>query len=156
MTITVRNFSPPDYAPKIYTQTTVVNGSSANIDFVVAFAESNGNLPNMVDAIEFRIVNSNTYTLDFDTDLLELNGYTLNNSDWVYTLDGGLHKFEYRGNGGVFPRNSLSYVGIKGVFNSPNNSQGEVPLKVTVKGSSGGQTNTVNDNDQDVIRYKNK
>ena len=156
VTITVRNFSPPDYTPTIYTQTTVVNGSSANIDFVVAFAESNGNLPNMVDAIEFRIVNSNTYTLDFDTDLLELNGYTLNNSDWVYTLDGGLHKFKYRGNGGVFPRNSLSYVGIKAVFNSPNNSQGEVPLKVTVKGSSGGQTNTVNDNDQDVIRYKNK
>ncbi|CAM1370250.1 hypothetical protein TSEDIMI_80036 [Tenacibaculum sediminilitoris] len=155
VTITVRNFSPPDYYPTLYTQETIINGSSGSIDFVVAFAESNGNLPNMIDAIEFRITDSSAYTFNFDESLTRLNGYDLNNSDWSYKLEGGLHKFIYKGNGEAFPRNSISFIGIKATFNSPSNSQGELPLKVTVKSNSGGQTNTQNDNDQDIINYKN-
>ncbi|SEC01422.1 protein of unknown function [Tenacibaculum sp. MAR_2009_124] len=153
--IMVRKFLPPDYSPTLFTRKTVVNGNSEDIDFVVAVAESNFQDANGINPVEVRISDSSNFNFTFESGLTTLNGMAVDNSDWSYILEGGLHKFRFIGNGGIFPGNTLSKIGIKAVFISPGNSRGQRPLKVTVKSDSGGQTNTNNDNDEDIIQYNN-
>ncbi|CAM1374085.1 hypothetical protein [Tenacibaculum xiamenense] len=143
----------PDYFPTLFTSKTQVVGAKGRIDFVVFVGEANGENSNGINPIELRISDSDRFQFSFDENLTTLNGQTLDNSDWNYVLERGLHKFRYIGNGGIFPGNSISKIGIKAVFVSPSNSTGEVPLKVTIKADSGGQQFTGNDNDQDIIRY---
>ncbi|SEC55749.1 hypothetical protein SAMN04489761_3318 [Tenacibaculum sp. MAR_2009_124] len=150
------NSPPPDFYPTLLTGKTVISGPEGNIDFHVVIGEASGRASNSVDPVEFRIADSGRFNFEFDSGLNSINGIEVNNSDWTYLLEGGLHKFTYIANGGIFPKSSFSKVGIKAVFNSPRNAVGKVPLKITLKSNSGGQTNTQNDNDQDVIEYKNK
>ncbi|CAM1368136.1 hypothetical protein TXIAM_370210 [Tenacibaculum xiamenense] len=153
--IMVRKFLPPDYSPTLFTRQTVVNGSSGDIDFVVAVAESNFQNSNGINPVELRISGSANFNFTFESGLTTLNGMTVDNSDWSYVFEGGLHKFRFIGNGGEFLGNTLSKIGVKAVFISPANSRGQRPLKVTIKSDSGGQTNTNNDNDEDIIQYNN-
>ncbi|SEB73405.1 hypothetical protein SAMN04489761_1603 [Tenacibaculum sp. MAR_2009_124] len=143
----------PDYFPTLFTSKTQVVGSKGRIDFVVFVGEANGENSNGINPVELRISDSDRFQFSFNAGLNTLNGQTLDNSDWSYVLERGLHKFRYTGNGGIFPGNTISKIGIKAIFVSPSNSAGEVPLKVTIKADSGGQQFTGNDNDQDVIRY---
>lgn len=150
------NSPPPDFYPTLFTYNTLISGAEGSIDFYVVIGEANGQASNGVDAVEFRIAGSGRFNFEFNSGLNSINGVEVNNSDWTYLQEGGLHKFTYIANGGIFPRSSFSKVGIKAVFNSPSNAVGKVPLKITLKSNSGGQTNTQNDNDQDIIEYKNK
>lgn len=143
----------PDFFPTLFTGKTQVNGYSGNIDFVVFVGEANGVDANGINPVEFRIADSNQFQFSFDVGLATLNGHNLNNADWSYKLENGLHKFTYIGSGGIFPASGLSKIGVNAIFISPPNSTGEVPLKVTIKADSGGQEFTGNDNDQDVIHY---
>ncbi len=143
----------PDYFPTLFTSKTQVVGAKGRIDFVVFVGEANGENSNGVNPVEVRISDSDRFQFSFDQALTTLNGQTIDNLDWTYVLERGLHKFRYTGNGGIFPGNSISKIGIKAIFISPENSTGEVPLKVTMKADSGGQQFTGNDNDQDIIRY---
>ena len=143
----------PDYSPTLLTRETIVNGDTGRIDFVIFVGEGNGAVSNGVNPIEIRIGDSDNFLFRFDDTLTTLNGRAVNNSDWEYKLERGLHKFIYIGNDGIFPANGFSNIGVKAVFISPANSKGKIPLKVTVKADSGGQTFTANDNDQDMIHY---
>ncbi len=147
--------TPPDFSPVLFTAKTIVNGSKGRIDFVIAVAESNLQDADGINPVEVRISGSNNFDFTFENSLTTLNGMTVNNADWSYVLEGGLHKFTFVGNGGVFPGNTLSKIGVKALFISPANSRGQRPLKVTIKSDSGGQTNTNNDNDEDIIHYSN-
>ncbi len=154
--ITVEGVSEPaDFAPVLFTGKTIVNGSKGRIDFVIAVSESNSQDSDGITPVEVRIPDSTSFNFTFESGLTTLNGTSVNNADWNYVLEGGLHKFIFVGNGGVFPGNTLSRIGVKAIFNSPQNSKGQRPLKVTIKSDSGGQTNIRNDNDEDIIRYNN-
>lgn len=155
MEIKVNGFSPPDYFPTLFSGKTIVFGEKGNIDFFIAVAESNGKNSRRNFSVEVRVPHSQSFAFTFDPDLLDINGVAVDNSDWSYGFDSDLHKFEYIANGGVFLGGGLSRIGVKAVFNSPTNSSGKVPLKVTIKSDSGGQTNRRNDSDQDIIEYKN-
>ena len=143
----------PDYYPTLFTKDTQVNGNTGRIDFVIFVGESNGVDSNGTNPVEVRIASSENFIFRFDDTLTTLNGRKVNNSDWEYKLERGLHKFIYSGNDYTFPGDSFSMIGVNAVFVSPANSKGDVPLKVTVKADSGGQEFTGNDNDQDIIRY---
>ncbi len=149
-------FSPPDYYPTLFIGKTVVNGKTAKIDFIIFVAEANGEDANGLNPVEVRIADSDRFSFEFDKNLTTLNGTKINNSNWNYRKESGLHKFIYEGNGEVFLGNAFSRIGVNETFHSPENSLGQVPLKVTVKSDSGGQVNTRNDNDQDIIQYNNK
>ncbi|WP_440879386.1 DUF4347 domain-containing protein [Tenacibaculum sp. C7A-26P2] len=149
-------FCPPDYSPTLYTKKTIVVGSRSEIDFVVIVAESNLQDANGINPVELRIANSTSFNFIFQNDLTTLNGVEVDNSNWNYIgIENELHKFQFIGNNGVFPGNTISKIGIKAEFISPINSRGQKPLKVTIKSDSGGQTNRTNDNDQDIIYYNN-
>ncbi|SEC55765.1 hypothetical protein SAMN04489761_3319 [Tenacibaculum sp. MAR_2009_124] len=152
--ILVDKFLPPDYKPTLFTGKTIVNGSKAKIDFVIFVGEANGQNENGLNPVEIRIADSDRFIFQFDATLTTLNGTNVDNSDWSYRKESGLHKFIYVKSGG-FQGNTVSKIGVKATFNSPENSSGKGPLKVTVKSDSGGQTNTRNDNDQDIIQYTN-
>ena len=143
----------PDYAPTLLTNKTQINGSEGAIDFVILIAESNEENANGVNPVEVRIPDSKRFRFSFNDQLTSLNGYELNNFNWIYKLENGLHKFTYKN---IFIGKSEEKIGVNAIFISPENSKGEVPLKVTIKADSGGQENRGNDNDQDIIKYSNK
>ncbi|SEC55804.1 Thrombospondin type 3 repeat-containing protein [Tenacibaculum sp. MAR_2009_124] len=153
--IVVNKFIAPDYYPTLFTEKTVVNGDSAKIDFVVFIGEANSQNANGINPVEVRIADSNRFSFQFDKDLTLLNGTKVDNSDWSYKKESGLHKFIYV-KSGDFQGNTVSKIGVNAIFKSPASSSGNVPLKVTVKADSGGQVNTRNDNDQDIIQFSNK
>ena len=153
--IRVNRFFPPDYFPTLFSGKIIVFGEKGNIDFLIAVAENNGKDSRRNFSVEVMVPHSQSFAFTFDSDLLDINGVPVDNSDWAYSFDSGLHKFEYIANGGVFLGGGLSRIGVKAVFNSPINSSRKVPLKVTIKSDSGGQINRDNDNDQDMIEYKN-
>ncbi|WP_299106782.1 Ig-like domain-containing protein [uncultured Tenacibaculum sp.] len=153
--ILVRKFTPPDYTVSIISGETNVVGKEGEIDFVVFVGEGNGFDSNGISEVEIRISDSSNFEFTFDDTLTTLNGNTVFNTDWTYKLEGGLHKFVYSGNGGIFKGNTFSRIGIKATFISPASSSGERPLKVTIKSTSGGQVFIGNDNDSDKISYSN-
>ncbi|CAM1359296.1 Ig-like domain-containing protein [Tenacibaculum xiamenense] len=153
--IVVNKFLPPDYYPTLFTEKTIVNGNSAKIDFVVFVGEANNQNANGLNPVEVRIADSNRFSFQFDKDQTLLNGTKVDNSDWSYRKESGLHKFVYT-KSGDFQGNTVSKIGVMAIFKSPASSSGKVPLKVTVKANSGGQVNTRNDNDQDIIQFSNK
>lgn len=146
----------PDYKPTILSGTTVVNGAEGDVDFVVLVSElSNANsLPS--NQVEFRCVKNDELDINFDANLTNLNGRTVNNKDWQFIASNPFYyRFIYTGNNGVFPKNSSEYVGVKAKLKPKEGTKGEFQLKVTMKASSGGQTNTDNDNDSETIKYSN-
>ncbi len=153
--IMVAEFLPPDYYPTLFTSRTIVNGPSAVIDFVVYIGEANNQLSNVIEPVEVWIVDNDRFTFSIDP-ITELNGYNVHNADWTYQLEGGYHKFIYIGNGGLFPGHYFSGIGVKAIFNSPDDSKGTTPLTVIIKSNSGGEINDANNIDQDIIRYNNK
>ena len=143
----------PDYSPTLLTNKTQINGSKGVIDFVILVAESNGENSNGVNPVEVRIPDSKRFRFSFNDQLTSLNGHELNNFNWIYKLENGLHKFTHKD---IFIGKSVEKIGVNAIFISPENSKGEVPLKVTIKADSGGQENRGNDNDQDILKYSNK
>ncbi|MCF6173141.1 MAG: hypothetical protein L3J44_05080, partial [Campylobacteraceae bacterium] len=84
------------------------------------------------------------------------NNQPVKNNQWQY--DGNhsaLHRFIYIGNNGVFQSNTAQTIGIHATYNPMNNTTGTFPIKVTVKNLSGGEQNTLNNNDIDYIEYNN-
>ncbi len=155
VTIVVEGFSPPDYYPTLFTTNTIVTGGTGYIDFYIALGEANGNNSNGLIPVEVRIPDSDRFTFAFDQGWTAMHGTSIDNGDWSYKEEFGIHKFEYIGNGGIFVGSTLSRIGVRATFNSPSNASGKVPLKVTVKYDSGGQVNIANDNEQDIIEYRN-
>ncbi|CAM1366996.1 hypothetical protein TSEDIMI_40010 [Tenacibaculum sediminilitoris] len=145
----------PDFYPTLFTGKTLVIGRSASIDFYIIVGEAKGSDSDESIPVEVRIPDSDRLKMEFVPSLVTINGVDIDNSLWSYKKELGLHKFTYIGNGGVFTGNTFSKIGIKAVFNSPENAKGKLPLKVTVKYDSGGQINIKNDNDEDIIEYNN-
>ncbi len=144
----------PDYVPKLFIEQVIVTQVEKNIDFVVGIYEVNGQDAYIGNPIEFRIPDSSMYKLTFNEGTINLNGHSVDNIEWVYKKEMGLHKFIYIGNEGIFKGGEVSKVGVSATIIPPTNSSGKIPLKVTVKGNSGGQVNRANDNDQKGIQYR--
>ena len=133
----------------------MVDSKYQKINFVVEVKEINLQDADGINSVEIRLPDSDYFIYTFDNSLGSLNGMIVNNSDWSYTFDRGLHKFVYTGNSAIYAGNSTSRIGIKSTFQPPSNSNGNLPIKVTIKGNSGGQTNRSNDNDEVLIKYYN-
>jgi hypothetical protein len=146
----------PDYKPTIYSENLNIIGSSGVVDFRVLIGEYLSANSDGITSVELIIVKNAALNISFDSSLTTFNGFPVNNSAWVY--DGSnpaVHKFTYVGNGGIFRGNTGEFIGINAVYSPSAGTSGFAPLKVTIKYLSGGETNTINNNDIDYIQYKN-
>ncbi|MCV6631207.1 MAG: hypothetical protein OIF50_15250, partial [Flavobacteriaceae bacterium] len=146
----------PDYKPTLFSGATNVSGSQGNVDFVVLISEfANANsIPGK--PVEFRVPKNENLTVSFDNSLTSLNGRAVDNKDWqFYDNNPFYYRFVYTANNGIFPKNNGSYAGVKAILKPKPGSKGEFQLKITMKASAGGQTNTANDNDSVQIKYNN-
>ncbi|MCV6631232.1 MAG: hypothetical protein OIF50_15375, partial [Flavobacteriaceae bacterium] len=146
----------PDYKPTLFSGATNVTGSQGNIDFVVLITEFVNINSFAGKPVEFRVSKNENLTVTFDNSLTSLNGKAVNNKDWQFSDNNPYYyKFVYTANNGIFPGNYGSYAGVKAILKPKPGSKGEFQLKITMRASSGGQTNTANDNDSVQIKYNN-
>lgn len=145
------NFTTPDYRAICFSGNSIVTGSGS-VDFRVLMAEYN-DVENLANAPRVRLLvrKKPGLTISFNQNLTSLDGNPVSNSDWEMVSDNlNWYRFRYIGNGGVFPGNSFSFIGINATLDCSLASS-DVELKVRVKGNSGGQVNTANDVDIDYL-----
>ncbi len=144
----------PDFAPVLYMGNTKVTNVNKNIDFQIQITEMNDLDSKSAKPVEVRIIKSPEIELNFDNTLTTHAGRPVNNTDWHY--DGSnplIHRFIYIGNFGVFNANNRSFIGVNAVFNALKHTLGNYNVTTVIKASSGGQKNTSNDRDTQIIRF---
>ncbi|WP_107040325.1 Ig-like domain-containing protein [Brumimicrobium mesophilum] len=146
----------PDFKPTIFTSNLNIIGGTGVIDFRVLIGEYLNVNSNGVSNVELIILKNPLLNISFNNMLTTFQGMPVNNSDWVFDdTNPALYKFTYVGNNTIFQKNSGEFIGINATYNPASNSEGFFPLKVTIKYLSGGETNTINNDDIDYIQYNN-
>lgn len=145
-------FNPPSYVTSIMTGSTNFVGQDVDdMSFVVFVGEINGIDSNGVHPVKFTLPSGDYFGVEYAPTLTSLNGRNVSNADWAYSLVGGLHTFTYIGNGGIFPGDTYSFVGVNATFVRPLRE--EVTLQVDLDPSAGGQVSSPRASDSDVILY---
>ncbi|USH03639.1 hypothetical protein K6Q96_06495 [Grimontia kaedaensis] len=145
-------FNPPSYVTSIMTgSTNFVGEDVSDMSFLVFVGEINDIDSNGVHPVKFTLPSGDYFGVEYDSTLTSLNGRSVSNADWEYSSVGGLHTFTYIGNGGIFPGNTYSFVGINATFVRPQRE--EVTLQVDLDPSAGGQVSSPRPSDSDVLYY---
>ncbi|CZF85821.1 hypothetical protein [Grimontia marina] len=145
-------FSPPSYVTSIQTSSSnFVGVDEADMSFVVFVGEINNVDSNGVHPVQFSLPSADYFGVDYDPTLTSLNGRNVSNADWEYSSVGGNHTFTYKGNGGIFPGNTYSFVGVNATFVRPQRE--EVTLQVDLDPSAGGQVSSPRLSDEDTLYY---
>ena len=143
----------PDYKPTVFSGNSIVLGSE-NVDFRVFVAEYNTVDNDLTNSKVVLLVKKKPgLSVTFNSNLTTLNGQAVSNNNWTeINENANNYRFKYTGNNGVFPGGTGHFLGFNAVLDCQE--VGDVKLIVKMKSASGGQTNTVNDKDIDILICK--
>ncbi len=144
------NGTIPDYGPTVFVSNSTVIGSEV-VDFNVLIAEYNNvnNDPNGQDIV-LLIKKEPGLVVSFDQNLTSSNGQTVANNNWNQIYESSsYYYYSYVGNNGVFPAGSAHFIGFNAVLTCLG--KGDTIVEAVLKSYSGGQINTLNDSDIDII-----
>jgi len=147
------NTALPDYEVALtLDSTTFINDASAFFA-TIRITELLGGI-NSGDVV-YTINKNSLMTLNFDNTLMvNADGRTLDNANWVWEETDYLYKLRYVGQSGIFNPSVRVYVGLAGVFTPPSAAKGKFIFKVKLRSGSG-DTVIENNEDSDAISYSN-
>ena len=142
----------PDYIPTLSAKGTIFS-DKGEIDILIRVAEMKGGLNNKGD-LSFSIVKNRNINLVFDPLERTRQGKVLDNKLWEYKEESAYYLFTYIGTDRIFPKQSLSYIGLKANFEAAKNSKGKFDFDVTIVNGTG-EKNRKNNKDSEIIQYSN-
>jgi hypothetical protein len=142
--------SIPDYGATVFAANSSII-ESGNVDFTVFIAEYNGFVNNInSEDITLLIQKPNGLDVTFNQSLTTLNNQAVVNANWEQVSETNTqYLFKYIGSNGVFPGGSGHRIGFNASLTCSGN--GDVPLSAEIGSNSGGQVNTVNDLDSEIV-----
>lgn len=105
------------------TRTIEIHGATP-VEKVITISELNG-ISN--SNITFYTFASNRLTINWNPSLITMDSQLVNNLDWHYAMSSSRHIWTYQGNGGVFPPNGVSKIGINYTYD-PLGSSGHTSI----------------------------
>jgi hypothetical protein len=138
----------PDLTPNITVSPNVMHGPT-NFNVTVRVTELLGNQTNG-SVITVRIPRDPRVSFTYNPALTTIGFTTVNNSVWTY--DGTDPFFHIFRTNSIIAGNTFSTFGFQAVFD-PGASQGKYNMTSSLQGGSGGETNTGNNQDAEVIDY---
>jgi len=148
--INVTSTNLPDYELVLEVSPSVITQESVSLSILLQITEydygqNNGDLIIFLSKIS-------EADLMFNPTLSTLSGRTLSNSEWEYSETPVGIQLKYIANDGNFTEHTRLYIGIEGMFNSPSNVVGKLPINVEILDGSGDSDNT-NNTDADTISH---
>ena len=142
----------PMYTLSLLNNTTTVTDTVTPVHIILTV-----NKPNTTTNIESPILSvtkNKTLSLDFDTTLQTLEGFTLSNNQWTLSETLTQYLFTYTGNNGDFPNNTPLHLGLTYLLTPPLNAKGFFTFTGRILNTLG-NTNIQDSDAKSIILYSN-
>jgi hypothetical protein len=153
----------PDYTPTITFVPNTITGVS-QVGIVIKVSELLNKPSCAIIRVSIPVLGSrysfidnlpNSSTNPFNPTITAVGGMPVNNSDWQYLgIVSSTHRWQYIGNGGIFPANGISYFGFNTIYDNQGTS-GVTSISVSIAAGSGGERIFTNNNAGAQLTYSN-
>lgn len=140
----------PDYEVSVTVSKSTFINNLGNFDLIIRISELLNGVNN--GDVLLSINKDNKMTLDYNPDLITLDGKKLDNANWEWIETAATYSLKYIGTNTFYPASKRVYLGLSGVFTPPKSVKSDFLLKVKLKDGSG-DTNSINNEDLEVILY---